>query len=103
MNEIYPLTQFQAANLLRGANNGTRVFAILEPSPTDSEERRKQLVREMDEMNDLISLGLLTDISKDFEEPIKVSKLNNNRGFSVVRLTDQAIIMFHECGRREIN
>jgi hypothetical protein len=100
---IHELTQFQTANLVRAANGGSTVFAVIEAGEKDAPERKETLNGHIREIRQLIEWGLLTDVSDKFTEPIQVSKLNNGRGFVAVQLTEQAALMFSECAARGIN
>lgn len=93
----YELTEFQFANLFRAANKGPVMFAVLDALDNDSEEKRKQIVDEKRQIVELVELGVLEDISRMFAEQITVAKLNGNRPYIVVKLTDQGLTMFHDC------
>lgn len=103
MTPIHELTPFQTANLVRAANGGSTVFAVIEPGETDPPERKETLEGHIREIRQLIDIGLLTDVSSKFVEPIQVSLLQNKRGFIVVQLTEQAAMMFAEGSSRSIN
>ena len=103
MTPIHELTKFQVANLVRAANGGSTVFAVVESGEKDTGERKETLESHVREIRQLIDLGLLTEVSEKFQEPIQVCKLQNGRGFIVVQLTDQALLMFSEAAHRSIN
>jgi len=103
MTPIHELTKFQVANLVRAANGGSTVFAVVESGEKDTGERKETLESHVREIRQLIDLGLLTEVSEKFQEPIQVCKLQNGRGFIVVQLTDQAQLMFSEAAHRSIN
>lgn len=99
---IYELTEFQFANLYRSANGNSICFAVLESCDKDDDETKETFNRQLRETRELIDLGLLTDVSDKFKEQIQVSKINSNRGYIVVSLTDHAVTLFtkgasHEC------
>ena len=103
MTPIHELTKFQVATLVRAANGGSTVFAVVESGEKDTGERKETLESHVREIRQLIDLGLLTEVSEKFQEPIQVCKLQNGRGFIVVQLTDQAQLMFSEAAHRSIN
>lgn len=98
MADIYELSKLQFAVLTKAATCGNRVFAVLEPNEEiDTPSHAHQLTKELKEFQELLPLGLVEDVSKDFSEPIAVSKLNNKRGFIVLALTEAGYLMFNEC------
>jgi len=98
MAKIYELTKLQTAVLTKAAIGGNRVFAVLEPNEEiDTPSHAQQLTKELQEFKELLPLGLVEDVSKDFTESIAVSKLNNKRGFIVLALTEAGYLMFNEC------
>lgn len=99
----YQLSEFQYANLVRSANSSTIVFAALEPSDSDSAEQREKYERQLREMDDLIHLGLVKDVSEKFHDSIELSRMNNKRGYRVLALTEHALDMFHESDKRLVN
>ena len=103
MTPIHELTKFQVANLVRAANGGSTVFAVVESGELDPPEKKDVLDGNVREIRQLIDIGLLLDVSEKFTEPIAVCKLSNKRGFIVVQLTDQAQLMFAEASSRSIN
>ena len=104
MTAIYELTKFQTENLVRAANGGSIVFAVMKPSEKDSPEKKAKFEGNLAEMMDLVRIGLLEDISPDFTESIKACELNNDgRSIAIVKLTTHAQLMFADAGHRSIN
>jgi hypothetical protein len=94
---IYQLSEFQFGTLRHAANGGSIVFAVLDPAPSDPPEKRKQFIDERLQIDALVDLGILKDVSERFQESIETSRINNNnRGFVVVALTDIGLCMFQE-------
>jgi hypothetical protein len=100
---IYALTEFQFGNLHHAANGNSVVFAVLEPASSDTPEKQTVMKDELLQIRDLIDLKLLKDVSDKFKEGIEASRLNNNRGFIVVALTDASVLMFKGSKKRVIN
>lgn len=95
MSKSHELSEFQVANLTVACDGtNSKAFAIIEPIETDTPERYSLLDRNLDEIEDLIHLGFLTDVSDRFTEQIELCKINNHRGYIVVAVTDAALMMF---------
>lgn len=96
MSAIYSLSDFQFANLYRSANSGPNTFAVLEPLDSDAEEARKIMADELHQIVDLVQMDLLEDVTKEFTEQITVSKMNQNRKYIVVKLTERGFLLFRK-------
>lgn len=96
MSKSYELSEFQVANLTCACDGeNSRAFAIYKPNDdVDTPARYARFDRNLDEIEDLIHLGFLTDVSDRFTEQIELCKINNNRGYIAVAVTEQALMMF---------
>src|SRR5271166_4747406 len=103
MSDIYELSQFQYINLIKAANEGNIVFAVIDPPPNSSPEKIKELNKQKLDVLELIQLNLLKDVSKDFAEQIAVCKLNNGFSYMIVSLTRDSILMFSVHTERPVN
>lgn len=103
-SSIYHLTEFQFKNLDNAANNSqTTVLAILDTHPTDSLENLRVLEKNQREMQDLVNLGLMRDISESFSDSINEHLAKGERGYKIVILTDEGLKMFRRHEKRLVN
>lgn len=100
---IYELSEYQFGALHDACNGGSICFAALRSSPKDSPEKAEEIDGQYQEILDLIRLDLLSDVSDKFGEQIQVAKINSNREFIVVAVTDLAILMFRGSEKRKAN
>lgn len=94
VSAIYQLTEYQY-NVLKSttAEGGSVCFAHIDSAEGDPDKTERDAQRT--ELLALIELGLMSDVTNKFSESLTVSKLNNkNRGFIVLCLTENGIIMF---------
>jgi hypothetical protein len=100
---IMELTKYQFDTLNMAANGPTKVFVVMYDSPKDSEEKAKRLRQDMREIGELEGLGYVTDVSKEFQESISQSRINNNREFGVFAITEVGYKMFEGFEGRTVN
>lgn len=102
MTDIYELSESISSTLIATANGDSVVFALLEPRDDDTPDRKKRLAEELVEINDLIQLDLLKDVSKDFIDQIAHCKASHGFGYKVVAMTDTAVLMFRKTGKERV-
>lgn len=101
---IYELTPSVAEALSACADGGLGyTFAVLEPREDDSFERKRALASESAEIQDLINLDLLEDVSPRFHHQIENCRNNHGFGYKVVQLSPIAVMLFQETKHRRIN
>lgn len=100
----YQLSDFQFGVLHSAANGGSVAFAVLESIPSDPPQQQEVYENELRQIKELVEVGLLENISDQFLEGIKMSKLNNNnRGYMVAKMTDVSLLMFRKSAIRKPN
>lgn len=97
------LTAFQYKTLDNAANGTSKVFVVLKPSSKDSEDKQKNHLKDVTEIEQLVGLGLAEDVSGSFNESIQMSKLNDDRDFKVFTITELGTKMFLDCDKRLVN
>jgi hypothetical protein len=100
MSEIYQLSEFQNKSLSIAANGKSICFAILESSDSDPQDTKEKLDKDFHEIEDLVRLELVKDVSEKFTEQIQLSRINNGRGYKVVALTEVGLRMFANAKKR---
>lgn len=98
--DIYELSEDLYDTLIVAANGDSPTFALLEPREDEEPERRKRLNREMAEIEDLIQMDLLKDVSDNWAPQIAVCKIQYGFSYRVVTMTEMAMMMFTK-GRKE--
>ena len=103
MNQFYSMSEtvYEALSVCADAEYYT--FALLEPKIDDPPERKKELEKEQQEINDLIKLDILNDVSYKFISQIKECKDEHGFGYKVVELTEAGILMFRNIKDRKVN
>jgi hypothetical protein len=97
-NKFYKLSKLQVAILRKAASGETTLFAVLTPNKDiDSPDALKRLKQEEKILLDFITLGLCSDVSKDFAEPIAKCKIDTKRAYRVLALTTAGKLMFDYC------
>jgi hypothetical protein len=91
---IYELSERQFNTLKDTANSEHVVFSIINTLETDSEEMKEEAISLTKEIEDLIKMGLVKNVSDQFTESINMSKLKNGREFNVYSLTPDSVLMF---------
>lgn len=102
-SNIYTLTDFQAGNLMIAANGQVSSFAVIEPTDEDDAETQAKLRVWLKDTEDLLQMGLIEDISKEFSEQIATMTNRDGRSYRVYTLTEPAFLMFHNFGERVAN
>ena len=97
------LSKFQYKTLNDAANGDSRAFVVLQPSPKDSEEKRNNHLKDIEESEQLVTLGLVEDVSSRFKDSIQMAKLNSDREFKVYVISELGQKMFGECEKRLVN
>jgi hypothetical protein len=100
---IYAITQPIYEALSACADAEFYVFALLEPTHDDSKERKKEIEQETKEIEDLINLDLLKDISYRYTSQIKDCREEHGHGYKVLELTEAGILMFSNSNERKVN
>lgn len=100
---IYNLTEFQFESLMRMANTENQLLSVIEPADTDEEATQTRLRKSQDEVNDLVTLGLLEDKSGAIVEKITADRLKIGRGYSVYIITEIGFDMFNGTNKRKPN
>lgn len=103
MTPIYEVSTAVADALTACVANEVYTFAVVEPSRTDSLERRRKLQKEWDEISDLIQMDLLKDVSYKFTEQIRDCRDKHGFQYKVVELTEIAVHLFTDIQHRRVN
>lgn len=103
MTPIYEISTAVADALTACVANEVYTFAVIEPSRSDSIERRKKLQGEWDEISELIQMDLLKDVSYKFGEQIRECRDKHGFQYKVVELTEIAIHLFKDITHRRVN
>ncbi len=85
------------------AENQYYTFAVIEPTLDETPKRRKDLLRDLEEVNDLVQLGLLRDISARYTGEIAKCLQERGYGYKVVELTKEGMLMFANAKDRKVN
>lgn len=102
-SSIPQLTEFQYKSLDLTANRTVTSFAVLEAPETDTVERKEKAAKNMGDIDGLIRLGLVTDVSEFYAESIEDARAVHGSGYRVFTLTDHAVKMFRSSGNRTAN
>lgn len=103
MTSIYQVSTAVADALTACVSNDVFTFAVVEPGPSDTIDRKKRLLSEWNEISDLIQLDLLKDVSYKFKEQIKDCQEKHGFSYKVVELTEIAIKLFEDHSHRRVN
>lgn len=103
MADIYQLTEFQYDNLKKVANGNTPLVILVEAIPSDDDKTRERLNKQIEDIRDLVTLGMFKDMTGSFAEKIASQKLEAGRGFLVFLITDIGYDMFHKIRNKYIN
>lgn len=103
VTDMYELSKYVYATLVAAANSDSVTFTLLEPRADETGVRYAAMMAEVVEINDLINMELLRDVSDRFTEQIEICKINHGFGYKVVTMTDAAVLMFkHRKGFKEL-
>lgn len=102
-NSIYQMSEKVYEALTVCASHEYYVFAILEPRDADTLDTRNDILKDLEEVKDLIRLGLLKDISKEYNKDIKKFQEAHGAGYKVIELTKEGIMLFANAKNRVIN
>ena len=97
------LSEFQYKTLNDAANGDSKAFIVLHPSPSDSPEKKASHEKDVQAASQLVIIGLAEDVSAKFKDSIEMSKINSNREFQVLIITDIGLKMFTDCDKRLVN
>jgi hypothetical protein len=100
---IYEITPNIYEALQACADSEFYTFALLEPKADDSRERKRDIEKETAEVNDLINLDLLRDISYKYTTQIKDCQEEHGFGYKVLELTEAGLLMFANSEDRKVN
>lgn len=92
------LSPFQHRNMLRAANHPEdgAVFFAPESLPEDKAEARWEIDRNLREMQELVELKMLEDISSDYQASIDANLLVTGRRFFVFKISDLGQSLYHD-------
>lgn len=76
---------------------------FVHPSPEDELSEAKKYFGQLNELQQLIELGFLKDISGDFTEEINKFKEKNGKQFTMFLVTKNGLLMFKNAKDRRIN
>lgn len=99
-HEHYQLTEFQHKTLMAVANGSNPVAFVVEAIPEDDAETVARLNKQVEEMNDLVQLGFLKDVSGKMAEAVLATKLKAGRGYKPYLITDIGFDMFNSPQKR---
>lgn len=102
MSEFYSMSENVYEALEICASSEYYTFACLEPREDETIERKKALENEMAEINDLVNLDLLKDISHKYKSMIRHCREEHGFGYKVLELTQAGILMFSNTKERRI-
>lgn len=89
--------------MVESTNGEQPISVLLIPNPGDLPERKDSMNRNVNDMDDLIELGFIRDISDAFKQQIEQSVAVKNRSYRVLIPTDIGFKMFQELAGRSIN
>lgn len=99
---FYEISEFQHAAMTVAANSKVNVFVTIYPNEKDDAEAVVKLNKYLQETQDLLTLGLIEDVSADFESCIKTTLDNENRQSRVYTPTVEGFLLFKDFGKRPI-
>jgi molybdopterin biosynthesis enzyme len=97
---IYELNDFQVSQLLLATNGLTPILALLDTAPDDEPDLAEKLNRYANDMEALVTIGLLEDISESMRERIEDGAKKMGRGYRALVATKEAKLMFHDADDR---
>jgi hypothetical protein len=100
--EIYQLNDFQLSQLIVSTSGHSPILALLETIPEDEPELTEKLNRYTRDMEALITIGLLQDISESVAERIESTRVQIGRGYRALLPTKEALLMFQDSDDRSI-
>jgi hypothetical protein len=89
------LTEYQLAVLERAANEGARLFVVMEAIDSDTGCQQARAALDVIEMAQLINEGLVLNVSENFADVIEETRKEFGRGCSVFAITNKGFAMFH--------
>jgi hypothetical protein len=103
LTQIYEVSKTVAEALTACADSEGYTFAVLEPREDETPERKQQLHAEASEIDDLVQLDILKDVSYRFAEQINNCRREHGFGYTVVAMTDIGVAMFRSSKYRKDN
>lgn len=100
---IYEISTAVADALTACVSNAVFTFAVISPAHQDSIERKRKLQAEWAEIEDLVNMDLLRDVSFKFHEQIKDCQDKHGFTYRVVELTEIAVHLFSDFTHRRVN
>jgi hypothetical protein len=100
--EIYQLNDFQLTQLILSTSGLNPILALLDIAPEDDAELKEKLNRYSADMEALISIGLLQDVSESMAERIENTRMQVGRGYRALVPTKEALRMFKDADDRTI-
>lgn len=100
---IYELSQFQFDALYNACNGGSLAFAVLKPSEEDAQPKKAQIADQLRQIEELLELKLIEDISSKFKDTVQLAKTNHKRDIMIVAMTPMGIACFRGQTKRVVN
>ena len=100
---IAELSKFQLESLQDCANSLISTYMLIRPNAGDTNKNQRTWIRNNRETDELISMGLLTDASKEFAAQIDATFRESGRVFRVLKITDQGRAMFYAPTATHVN
>jgi hypothetical protein len=89
------LSTFQLDSLVDCANSPITTYMLIRPNASDTEEQQREWVANNRDTDELVEMGLLTDVSKMCQAQIDAHFRTSGRVFRVFRITPQGKAMFN--------
>lgn len=97
------INESQAKLLFGAANFDVHAFANIRPNETDNPETTATLNQQWSDVEQLIDMGLLEDVSAKYPQNIESIKEQAKRDVRIMDLTDVARKMFNNGVERAVN
>lgn len=101
--DIYELTEYQFRVLSDIAPSEGQAIILPELLDTDSEAAVRIVNRHRSDLEDLVVLGLMEDLTSSMLEAITKQRAKNGRGYDVYGITDIGRCMFARQASKRIN
>ena len=91
---IPEITSFQMRSLSDAATGTSPYYQLVLPRQDDELVWRKRLIRNNNETDELVEMGMLDNISLEFGKQIAQNIREHGRSFRVFRITDLGRLLF---------
>jgi hypothetical protein len=88
------LTKFQMQSLEEAALSILPTYMLMQPEDTDAPDIQVRWSQNNHETDELVSMGLLEDVSKDFSNGIEKCRRSTGRTFRVFKITTMGRLLF---------